>query len=314
MVDTHQSYEDFQLDALIQYDLADDDDDYNADTDSIHSNAVDDAAFHELYDSIPAVVLDTNDANSTSKVSTDRSLKLPNVTKMIRPPRLQIHKLNRSASSRSVQSADDYIKSNKSKQKSFNKKHSLILSVGKILLPKRNSKSQSENRLRRGIERNVSCRTEGSTVSWISDDLSKQLSHVQLIEEDMSSTGSQCYLDDDDNGNDSQSNCCNEVFVDECYKIMMGNDSNDNKNHNQSNDTLSSDEYCVDDDRFLNRSLPIIESRGLQSLFYATTSTTPIIISNNNNKKNQNIDISNDDDSSEEQLVSGRRPYTMSDF
>jgi hypothetical protein len=327
MVDTHQSYEDFHLDALLQFDLVDDDDDnYNADTDSIHSDVVDEAAFHELYESIPDVICDTNDNNnknynnnnSNSKLSITRSTKLRNVTKMIRRPRLQqqVQRLTKSTSCRSIQSDDDYImqigkSTNTSKPKSCTKKNNLIQSVGKILLPKRPLKTTSSNdhrqRSSRGIVRNVSCRTEGSTVSWVSDDLSRTMSNIRLIEEDVSSS-SKCYLDDEED--DNESNCCSEVFVDECYKVMMNNSNNNSIDSLNNDDDCDVEEKTSYDDRFLNRSLPIIESRGLQSLFFDSDTAT----NNNNNNSNKNIETSTDDDTSEERYDSGRRQYTISEF
>ena len=304
MSDIHQSYEDFRLDALLQYDLADDEEENDAvDSESVHSGTIDEAAFDDLYASIPEVIYDDDNARMSNEALT-RASSLRDVTKRIR-----------NVSSRKIipnRKTDDEAQNTPYKQPS-----GLLRSVSMILRPKRGKSkrfaSKEKNAYERGIKRNISSKTEG-TVSSFEDVV------VRQSDDDLSC--SVCYLDeeeDDDNSSDgyidsrnkkfsSSASSSSEVFADDlndtekdnnnsdeackdklhcsfashsaaladaCYDIILNNNSTDTA-ISLDIDGCDSDDDTDDDsnkafttnDPMLNRSLPIIESLGLQDLFF----------------------------------------------
>ena len=314
MADLHQSYEDFRLDALLQYDLADDvEEEDAADSESVHSGIIDEATFDKLYTSIPDVIYD-DDNTSRKKETFIRSPSLMNVTMLVRnvSSRNRLH--NRQADEETHETFKPL----------SNKQHSgLLQSISIRLRPKRITSKRlflnNEQRVnRRGIERNISSKTEG-TISSLedvalnqSDDLSCSVCYLDEEEDEYGNNLDEC--NDDkiknldcsasvtsevfadnicDSGNDNndrhdepdynklhcsfESNC--NALADACYDVILNNNSMDtaisldiddcdNDDYDDHDDHDDSQIVFTTNDPMLNRSLPIIEARGLQDLFF----------------------------------------------
>jgi hypothetical protein len=123
------------------------------------------------------------------------------------------------------------------------------------------------------------------------DDPSSSLCYLDDEEDDESNCG--VHADDKNKNNSSSKSICSEVFadddsendnqislessgavlVDECYDIILNNNSMNTAigieiYGSEEDDDSDSDKAFRTDDPMLNRSLPIIESRGLRDLFF----------------------------------------------
>jgi hypothetical protein len=312
MTDIHQSYEDFRLDALLQYDLADEEEEV-ADSESAHSGIVDDAIFDELYTSIPDDILcDESITGRHDKESFTRSPSLIHATKFIR----SVPSRNKKNNQKVNEEVEGAVKLRCNKQQG-----GLMQSVTKLLRTKqiklkRFSSSVEKCRNQRGVERNVSTKTEGTLSSHedvahcqIDDDLSCSVCYLDEDEDEeekndafceskrkslnsSASTSSEVFADDSsaadiENGKNSRCELFNdklhcsfasngEALVDACYDIILNNNSMDSAisldidddDDDEDSDVDYSQKIFTTNDPMLNRSLPIIESRGLQDLFF----------------------------------------------
>jgi hypothetical protein len=347
MADIHQSYEDFRLDALLQYDLAEDEEEEQAaDSDSVNSGIIDEATFDELYTSIPDVIYD-GEIGTRKKEAFIRSPSLMDVTKRIRSApsrkRIQTRKVN--------EEPQETFKPQCNKQQT-----GLLQSVSMLLRPKQMNSKRLERKIeksrsRRGIERNISSKTE-STLSSFED--------IVLRQSDDDLSCSLCYLDEEEDENDNQGDGCDagniktlhssassisEVFADD-----FNDTGNDNYNNNQYDEIFNDKLHCsfesngealaeacfniilnnnstdtaisldIDDcdydegdshvvfttnDPMLNRSLPIIESRGLQDLFFDDYDHNDVLADQCHRSVVSTATATNS---------RHRRPYTICDF
>lgn len=283
MTDIHQSYEDFRLDALLQYDLADDEEEGDVqDSESVHSGVVDDATFDELYTSIPDDIYYEDDGGSR---------KLTDVTKRLR----------KLPSRRIISSLKRY-----DEKEETSKTPSLLRSVSILFRPRRGKLNRiiskgDKQQNQRGIERNISNRTEWTaSVTSLEEvaldaDLSNSMCYLDEEEDEdingglstdrenlnhrsSNSVSSEVFADDDGVNDYQKTGCrddvslasCGGVLVDECYDVLLGYNSMDSaiSIDIDSDEEENSDKLFRTDDPMLNRSLPIIESRGLQDLFF----------------------------------------------
>ena len=283
MSDVHQSYEDFRLDALLQYDLADDEEEGDVqDSESVHSGIVDDATFDELYTSIHDDMCYDDDGGRR---------KLMDVTKRLRKPQ----------SRRIIPSLKRY-----DEKEEISKSPSLLRTVSVLFRPKRGKSNRiiskgDKQQNQRGIERNISNRTDwtasvtsldevafdadpSNSVCYLDEegdeDINGGLStdHEKLNHRSSNSFSSEVFADDDSVNDYQKTGCrddvslasCGGVLVDECYTVLLGNNSMDSaiSVDIDSDEEDISDKMFRTDDPLLNRSLPIIESRGLQDLFF----------------------------------------------
>jgi hypothetical protein len=243
VVDLHQSYDDFRLDALLQYDLddseRDDRNDNKIDHSSSHSTDLPLSNFDDIYDSISEL-----DCDSTANQSRpfDRSKSGRKVLLREKSQRLFN---NLSRSTRSVSSDGDVIQE-KSRKCGF------IQTLG-MLIQRPNHETFSNtapnhSKCKRGVVRKLSNRTEGTVLTY--DDKSRTgISTCVSADDECSSV---CYIESDHNSYTLADEWCNGM-----------NCSTDTF---ESNDFDTSEMSKSDVSTRLYRSLPIIESRGLVSL------------------------------------------------
>jgi hypothetical protein len=262
MVDVHQSYDDFQLDALIQYDLADDEDDLrlkdDCDVASIDSGIMDDAAFDSLYESTPCMVYDEEETTRPSLREVKKLLLAPHRKKMGHSIRTLRHFGDGSNVAHPVRRHSlGELQVNETNNSCKRKKYGLSGTFRTIsrLLKRKSNRTYEKLVQRGGVERTKSSRTEGTTLY---DDMSMagEIQESTSIANKDSSTSSICYLDDED---------CNEVLADKCYKILNDSISTISDGNGATDDTLSSWDKILNLPKF-NRSMPIIETNNLQSL------------------------------------------------
>jgi hypothetical protein len=332
MEEVHQSYDDFCLDALLQYDLADDEENEDdVDSGSVQSNTVDESVFDELYTSISDVLCDEH---SGAKDAFIRSPSFRDIRKLIRNApswRVRNDKVNEVIPQLS--------------KSSDKKTRRLMLSIGMLLRSRSHTGTSGligSKSFKRGIERNISTQTE-ATAPILDDDDDGDAKNHTVKSDDLSC--SICYLDedDDDSVNDTDETTSmnhsfvsgsevftdepydimnnattskwsdttsNDLLVGECYNVLFNNQTEYDQNIDIDDDT----EGAVYDKRFksdsiYNRSLPIIESRGLQDLFFDDED-----IGNDNDfvKHCHRSVVSAGDQTTKSKQY--RRPYTISDF
>jgi hypothetical protein len=243
ILDTHQSYDDFRLDALLQYDLDDSEcdgrTDKHIDHSSSHTSDLPIANFDDIYNSIPEIEY----KNTTSQnmhlarsMSDRKLLRLGTSQRLFNIPAASTHSL----------SSDSDIFQKKSKKGGF------IRSLGKLIQrPNQTTVSNTamdHSNCKRGVGRKLSTRTEGTVLSC--DDKSAVVTATCDDANDDSS--SVCYIESDNNS---------YTLSEEWYNGM--NYSTDTF---ESNDFVSNEMSKSDVSSRLYRSLPIIESRGMVSL------------------------------------------------
>jgi hypothetical protein len=266
MVHVHQSYEDFHLDALIQYDLTDDEDcgPSKNDLDSLTSDGLDEVAFNELYESTPCKICDVDEPARSSIREMKKQLVSPN-RKVLQQNRRKVVDEGKTGGGggatmrrlsiggkRSVIRRRHSMGSRPDEQnKTFIPSDSPFRSIYQMFQrPTVRVSNPKEDRGR--VERGKSTRTQEMTVfdESITDD-APEINIQTRVNESLSSI---CHLADSD---------LSEVLADQCFDVL--NDSISTITSDHCDNHLYDLESTINHPKH-NRSVQIIDTKSMESL------------------------------------------------
>jgi hypothetical protein len=266
MLHEHQSYEDFQLDALIQYDLTDDEDNTCSRSKneliSLSSDGMDEVAFHTFYESTPCMVYDVDEP--IPPISRGLKKRIFMRIRQVKEGKSTANKQFSAEGTHGTIRRRHSIGARPEEQNQTISQRDSIFRVFQMFQRPKVKRTRTKND-RWGVERGKSVRTQETAV--FDESINDNLLEVNIKKSMNDSLSSICYLVDDD---------LSEVLADQCVEILndsvsaitngkYDDDSVSTITNGHCDNLLSELESMVNHSKH-NRSMPIIDTKSMEFL------------------------------------------------